>query len=237
MQTVWLILGTLIMGLSTAYFVYRGAQVQGAQYFYWITAVITGVAFISYLTMATGAGSTVLEDGRQFYYFRYIDWLITTPLLLLDLALLALARPDRNVGLIAGLLGLDVFMVLTGLIAGSSTNAFFTVVFFIISTAALVGVLYLLYTRFFTAARSQSQNVAGIFNTLAVLTIVLWSLYPIVFLLGTEGFRAVDQGWEIFLFLILDVLAKVGFGFVLLSNHQTLQEVGGGEGVQASRVR
>ena len=128
-------------------------------------------------------------------------------------------------------------MILSGLIAGSSTNVFFTVVFFIISAAALVGVLYLLYTRFFTAARSQSQNVAGIFNTLAVLTIVLWALYPIVFLLGTEGFRAVDQGWEIFLFLILDVLAKVGFGFLLLSNHQALQEVGGGGGAQASRVR
>lgn len=237
MQTVWLILGTLIVGLATAYFVYRGTQVQGAQYFYWITAAITGVAFISYLMMATGAGSTVLEDGRQFYYFRYIDWLITTPLLLLELTLLALSRPGRNVGLIAGLLGLDVFMVLTGLVAGSSTNAFFTGVFFIISTAALVGVLYLLYTRFFTAARAQPQNVAGLFNTLAILTIVLWSLYPIVFLLGTEGFGAVDQGWEIFLFLILDVLAKVGFGFLLLNNHQTLQEAGGGRSAQYSRVR
>ena len=59
MQTVWLILGTLIMGLSTAYFVYRGPQVQGTQYFYWLTAAITGVAFISYLMMATGAGSRV----------------------------------------------------------------------------------------------------------------------------------------------------------------------------------
>ena len=146
MQTVWLILGTLVMGLATAYFVYQGTQVQGAQYFYWITAAITGVAFISYLMIATGAGSIVLEEGRQFYYFRYIAWLIITPLLLLDLALLTLARPGRNVGLIAGLLGLDAF-------------------------------------------------------------------------------------------LILDVLAKIGFGFLLLSNHQTLQEVGGGGAQATSRVR
>jgi bacteriorhodopsin len=58
-----------------------------------------------------------------------------------------------------------------------------------------------------------------------------------VFLLGTEGFGAVDQGREIFLFLILDVLAKVGFGFLLLNNHQTLQEAGGGRSAQYSRVR
>lgn len=239
METFWLIIGVLGMGLATAYFVYRGTQVQGSQYFYWITAAITGFAFISYLAMATGSGVTILDDGREFYFFRYIDWLITTPLLLLDLALLAMARPGRNVGLIATLLGLDVFMIVTGLIAGSSTNTFFTVVFFIISTAALVGVLYLLYTRFFAAARTRSQGVAGIFNQLAILTIVLWSLYPIVFLLGTEGFRAVDQDWEIFLFLILDLLAKVGFGFLLLSNHQVIEEAGSGSsgGEQAARVR
>lgn len=238
METFWLIVGVLGMGLGTVYFVYRGTQVQGAQYFYWITGAITLVAFVSYLAMAAGAGSTILNDGRQFYYFRYIDWLITTPLLLLDLALLALARPGRNIGLIASLLGLDVFMIVTGLIAGSSTNAFFTVVFFIVSTAALIGVLYLLYTRFFAAARTRSPGVSEIFNRLAVLTIVLWILYPIVFLLGTEGFRAVGQEWEIFLFLVLDLLAKVGFGFLLLTNHQVLGEAGGGGGggARASRV-
>lgn len=226
------------MGLATAYFVYRGTQVQGGQYFYWITAAITGFAFISYLAMATGAGSTILDDGRQFYYFRYIDWLITTPLLLLDLALLALASPGRNIQLIAALIGLDVVMILTGLAAGSSTSAFGTTVWFIISTAALIGVLYLLYTRLFAAARAKSPDVAGVFSRLAILTIVLWSLYPVVFLLGSEGFRAVDQGFEIFLFLILDLLAKVGFGFLLLSNHQAIGgEAEGGEGAQAARVR
>jgi bacteriorhodopsin len=238
METLLLIVGTLGMGLGTAYFAYLGTQSpEGGRYFYWITAAITGVAFVSYLAMATGAGSTILDDGREFYYFRYIDWLITTPLLLLDLALLALARPGRNTGLIAGIIGLDILMILTGLVAGSSTSAFVTTVFFIISTAALVGVLYLVYTRLFVAARTQSPNVARIFNTLALLTIVLWSLYPVVFLLGTEGFRALPQGGEIFLFLILDLLAKVGFGFLLLSNRQAIGEVGGGgQSARQSRV-
>jgi bacteriorhodopsin len=103
---------------------------------------------VSYLAMATGAGSTILDDGREFYYFRCIGWLITTPLLLLDLALLALADPGRNVGLIAGL---------------------------------------------------------------------------------------IDQGFEFFLFLVLDLLSKVFFGFLLLSNHQVIAEASGG--AQASRAR
>jgi bacteriorhodopsin len=102
---------------------------------------------VSYLAMATGASSTILDDGREFYYFRYIDWLITTPLLLLDLALLALANPGRNVGLIT----------------------------------------------------------------------------------------SIDQGFEIFLFLVLDLLSKVFFGFLLLSNHQVIAEASGG--AQAARAR
>jgi len=237
METFLLIVGTLGMGLGTAYFAYLGTQSTGGSYFYWITALITGFAFISYLAMASGAGSTILDDGREFYFFRYLDWLVTTPLLLLDLALLALANPGRNTGLIAGLIGLDVVMILTGLVSGSSTSAFVATVFFIISTAALVAVLYLLYTRLFTAARAQSSNVAGIFGTLAILTIVLWSLYPVVFLLGTEGFRAIGQGGEIFLYLILDLLAKVGFGFLLLSNRQAIGEAsGGGQSARPSRV-
>ncbi len=43
--------------------------------------------------------------------------------------------------------------------------------------------------------------------------------------------------WLILGTLILDVLAKLGFGFLLPSNHQTLQKAAGGEGVQVSRVR
>jgi bacteriorhodopsin len=153
------------------------------------------------------------------------------------LVLLALARPRRNVGLIAGLLDLDVFMVLTGLAAGASTSAFGTVVFFLISTASLIGVLYLLWTRLSVAARTRSSSVTGLFYRLALLTTVLWALYPIVFLLGTEGFRAVGRESEIFLFLVLDLLTKIGFGFLLLSNRQAISEAAGGRGASTARVR
>ena len=68
MQPVWLILGTLIMGLATVYFVYRGTQVQGAQYFYWISAAVTGVAFISHLMMAkVGFGFLLLSNHQTLH--------------------------------------------------------------------------------------------------------------------------------------------------------------------------
>ena len=62
---------------------------------------------------------------------------------------------------------------------------------------------------------------------------------PLVWLLGTEGFSAVGSTTEVLLFLILDVLAKIGFGILLLTNREALGQAsgGGGGGVQASRVR
>jgi len=153
-----------------------------------------GVAAFFYPTMTTGATAGLVE-GRIFYWGRYIDWVITTPLLLLDLALSALPNWRRNAGLIAGLIALDVFMILTGLLAGSSTSEFARGFWFLVSTAAMVALLYLVYTKLFSAAQSQPGSVQGVFRTLALLTIVLWSLYPIVWLLGRRLQRGLlDRG-------------------------------------------
>ena len=123
METLWLIIGTLGFIAATVFFIFLLTRApEGSRHFFIITAVITGVAAFFYFTMSTGATSSNI-DGRIFYWGRYIDWVITTPLLLLDLALLALVSWRRNIGLIAGLIVLDVLMIVTGLVAGSSTSA------------------------------------------------------------------------------------------------------------------
>lgn len=235
METFLLWIGVMGFVAATAYFVLLGTRTPpGRRIFHVITAVITGVAAFSYLMMATGVGAVVIEGGRLFYYFRYIDWVVTTPLLLLDLALLALISPRQNAGFIAGLIGLDLIMILTGLLAGSRTSGFGRGFWFLISTVALVALLYLIVTRLFSEAAGQPEAVHQIFRTLAYLTVVLWAFYPIVWLIGTEGFGAVNSTVEVLLFLILDFLAKIGFGFLLLTNREALGQVGG---AQPSRRR
>lgn len=238
METLWLIVGFLGFLAATVFFLFLMTRAPaGSRHFFIITAVITGVAAFFYLTMSTGSTSTIIE-GRIFYWGRYIDWVITTPLLLLDLALLALASWRRNINLIVGLIVLDVFMILTGLQAGSSLTGFGKGFWFVVSTIAMIVLLYLVYTRLFAEAASRGGAVQSTFRTLALLTIVLWSLYPIVWLLGTEGFNAVGSTVEVFLFLVLDFLAKIGFGFLLLTNRQALGEAAASGGqAQTSRVR
>ena len=67
------------------------------------------VAMTLYLLMALGHGSVTLPSGRVFYFARYIDWSITTPLLLLSLVSGAVAGHRHKRGaLIAGLVLSDV---------------------------------------------------------------------------------------------------------------------------------
>lgn len=240
METVFLTIGVVGMLIGTLTFGGLALRApEGSRYFFVITALITLIAFISYLAMATGEGSTIVGTGdqaREFYYWRYIDWVFTTPLLLLDLALLALVRPRQSVGLISTIVVLDVVMILLGLWAGATAGAG-RYVLWGLSTVAMIVLLYIVVTRLFAAANEQSPAVQTVFRTLAALTVVLWSLYPVVWLIGEEGFGAVGTSGEVGLFLILDLLAKVGFGFILLSNRQALTDIGRGGTTQAQASR
>lgn len=52
----------------------------------------------------------------------------------------------------------------------------------------------------------------------ATITLALWSAYPLVWLLGAEGTGMLGATTELGLYMVLDVCAKVGYGFSLLNN-------------------
>ncbi|WP_129113293.1 bacteriorhodopsin [Halegenticoccus tardaugens] len=225
-ESLWLWIGTIGMTIGTLYFVGKGRGVRDAkmQEFYIITIFITTIAAAMYLAMATGFGLTeVTVNGQalEIYWARYADWLFTTPLLLLDLALLAGA--NRNT--IATLVGLDVFMIATGAIATFTTVASYRILWWGISTGALLVLLYVLVGTLSEQARTKSGEVRSLFGTLRNLVIALWLLYPVVWILGTEGTIGVlPLYWETAAFMILDLSAKVGFGVLLLRSRSVLAE-------------
>ncbi|BDA70082.1 hypothetical protein CAL7716_042480 [Calothrix sp. PCC 7716] len=80
---------------------------------------ITLWAATLYLTMILG--ETVSQvNGQTVYWGRYVDWVVTTPLLLLELGVIAGLRPK----LIVGVMGADIFMILTGLVATLEASPF-----------------------------------------------------------------------------------------------------------------
>jgi bacteriorhodopsin len=225
-EAIWLALGTIFMLLGTVYFIVRGWGVTDPeqQEYYIITILIPGIAAASYLSMFFGFGLTEVEvAGRgvlDIYWARYADWLFTTPLLLLDLALLANA--DRNT--IGALLGLDAFMIVTGLVGALSKILIARYVWWLVSTIALLFILYYLFGTLTARASEMDDDTQATFRTLRNVVLVLWSIYPILWLVGTEGAGLVNLYVETLAFMVLDVLAKVGFGFILLRSRAILGE-------------
>ena len=189
---------------------------------------VTLFAAAAYFAMASGTG--VLEAARDgakdvtVFYARYIDWTVTTPLLLLGLMMVALPSlrgggeegRDRN-GLIGLLIGADVFMIVTGFVGALTANETDRYVWFGISCLGFLIVLVGVWGPLRKAAAAQSKGVSGLFTRLAGVLTVLWLIYPVLWIIGTEGLGEVSLDTEITLFAIIDLLAKVGFGLLLVT--------------------
>jgi len=202
--------------------------------FHIITAFITTFAFLSYFAMATGAGITEVsytvtkphkkvpdlkeEYRREVYWARYVDWTITTPLLLLDLALLAgLSGANILVAIVA-----DVIMILTGLFAafGQDNDSQKWGWYAWACIAYLVVVYQLAIGGRETVAQKDSKTKA-FYASIAGFTLILWTIYPIIWGLS-EGGHVIGVDAEIIAYAVLDVLAKPVFGFWLLFTHDSM---------------
>ena len=224
---LWFTTGGMLLG--TILFLYWATTGQPQNYHHYVTsAVITLWASMMYIVMATGSGATIIteSDGARIFYFaRYIDWTITTPLLLLGLAWVALGSVGRNPQVVMGLIVADVAMILTGVLSGAWAGGF-KWFWFVVSCIFFIAVLALIWGPLQTAAQSGVSPEASLFYPLAVALTVLWFAYPIVFLVGTEGIGAISIGFEVFLYAVLDILAKVGFGIVLVGGVRRIREQG-----------
>ncbi|CCC39001.1 bacteriorhodopsin [Haloquadratum walsbyi] len=226
-EATWLWIGTIGMVLGTVYFAVRGrgSTDPEQQTYYIITTLIPAIAAAAYLAMATGLGVISMPirgtEVIDIYWARYADWLLTTPLLIIDLALVAGARKQTLYKLII----IDAIMILGGL-AGSmmQQGAVIRIVWWAVSTAAFIILLYYLLGELSERARSRSAETGIIFNRLRNITLGLWALYPIVWILGTGGgFGIIAVTTEIMLYVMLDIGTKIGFGAVLLGSQDILQ--------------
>ena len=187
-------------------------------------AFVPAVAAIFYLLMALGQGAVTLEAGsRIFYYARYLDWSITTPLLLIGLGFTALGTLKGNAALVAAAVGADIMMIVTGLFSGASPSGSTAKwAWYLISCGAFVAVYYVLWGPLLKLARARSAEVGRIYTRNAAILSVLWLIYPIVFLLGSEGFSVIGTAAVLGAFAVLDLLAKVGYGLLVTAEEKSV---------------
>jgi bacteriorhodopsin len=150
-----------------------------------------------------GTGKGDFNEG-----YRYVDWILTVPLLLVEVvAVLALAKAAAS-SLINRLVPASAAMIALGYPGEISTDNNTKILWGVLST---IPFLYILYVLFVELSKSLGR--------LRLLLIATWGVYPIAYLLPILGQDALDP--DAFVnrqigYTIADVLAKCVFGLTIL---------------------
>ncbi len=164
--------------------------------------------------------------------YRYVDWLLTVPLLLVEaIAVLALAK-DKSSSLIFRLSGAAFFMILLGYPGEVSNSIGIRALWGFLSSVPFVYILYVLWIELGKALEREPQRVKVLVRNLRLLLLATWGVYPIAYMapfVGLDGAVAtvgIQVGYS-----IADVLAKAGFGLLIyaIAREKTALDLNGSE--------
>jgi bacteriorhodopsin len=149
--------------------------------------------------------------------YRYVDWLLTVPLLLVEvIAVLALAAAVAK-SLIMRLVPAAAAMIALGYPGEISTDQNTQVLYGVLSTIPFLYILYVLFVELGKSLDRQPAGVAETVGRLRLLLIATWGVYPIAYIFNivgdesAESFVAIQVGYT-----IADILAKCVFGLTIL---------------------
>ena len=181
-----------------------------------VSGLITMIAAFHYYYMR----DYHLATGSSPTFFRYVDWILTVPLMCVEFYLLTkLAGAKKS--LLWKLIAASTWMLVGGYIGEALTDGSTThsVQWGVIST---LGYLYILHNVWLgeVAQLAQSSGVESVkkgVRALAWFVLVGWAIYPI-------GYMCMEGGWlsgimspsDVDLWYnIADAINKIGFGLVV----------------------
>ncbi len=211
--SLWFLLGTVGMALGTLALL--GGLVilpPGRRRAFGLLVAVPAIAFVAYLLMALGLGGLVGARGNTVYLPRYVDWLLTTPIHVLFVGLLA-GAPRRVVG---RTITLQAATIVLGLLGGLAP-APFNWGLWLVGSAAFAVVIYDVFGPIAAAARERADWVTDAFRQLRSFMIVLWLVYPFIWLVAETGIGVMDTETTALVISYIDVVAKVGFGLIALN--------------------
>lgn len=222
MAQTWLWIGHIGMALGAIFFGFgaHNSRTQQWKILYTLNFFICLIASVLYLSMALGQGFSIVYD-RPTFWVRYVTWFLSTPLLLLDLTFLG----RTSLPITGSLLGANAFMIATGGVAALSPNPI-NYIWYLVSCGAYLAVFYLLILPYRQEAERNHPRAKKAFRKLLTVHLVLWTGYPIVWILAASGFNVLDRGLETMFYTLLDLTSKVGFGFLSLNTLGQLERTG-----------
>lgn len=176
--------------------------------------------FESFTAAYTLSGDVYTASGIPFNdAYRYADWLLTVPLLLVELvAVLSLSKKESG-PLLGKLTIAAVLMIALGYPGEISSDAGTRWLWGILSTIPFLYILYVLFAQLGDAVERQVEPARVLLKNARLLIFATWGFYPIAYTIGTLGLGsgastevAIQVGYT-----LADITAKAGLGVFIFN--------------------
>ncbi|KAF7195134.1 hypothetical protein HII31_03602 [Pseudocercospora fuligena] len=201
--------------------------------FFYLLAGANFVASISYYAMGSNLGFTpigvqprpslyrqddprVRGDNRQIFWTRYVDWFVTTPLLLLTMLLTAGVPAPTLLFIIF----MNEVMIICGLV-GAVTETAYKWGFFGFGCAAMIYVFWGLFGRGRKYARYLGNDVHRVYLMAVIYQFIIWICYPIGWGVS-EGGNVIAPDSEAVYYGVCDMLAKPFYSLIFMFLHRKI---------------
>lgn len=214
-----------VMGAATVFSFLARSQVAPAyRTAMTLTGIVTLIAGYHYIRIFSSWESAfIVESGvvrlSNIAFndaYRYVDWLLTVPLLLIELILVMRLSKAETVSKSVRLGFLAALMVMLGYPGEIASDHGTRWLFFGLSMVPFTFIVFELFFGLRRSIASQPVEARGLINGACWLTIASWSFYPVVFvlpMLGIDGGTAntaVQVGYT-----IADIMAKAVLGVLI----------------------
>tara|TARA_Y100000768_G_scaffold93264_1_gene67413 strand:+ start:5309 stop:6112 length:804 start_codon:yes stop_codon:yes gene_type:complete len=181
-----------------------------------VAALVTGVAWYHYTYMRE---VWAMGDGSPLVY-RYIDWLITVPLQVIEFYLILAAIGVGTFVMFRNLMGASLVMLVAGFFGESGAWDLFgdsnAEVWWAIGMLGWAYILYELWKGDVeSAAASGSDSVQFAFNSMRLIVTFGWAIYPLGYLMGAGVIDGMGSDDMNILYNIADLVNKGAFGMMI----------------------
>lgn len=163
-----------------------------------VSAIVVGIAGYHYYRIWSDFGEGVMNEG-----YRYADWLITVPLLIIELLIvLGVAKQERR-SLMLKLVPATILMVGLGYPGEVANGNGAKWTFWVLAILPFIYILKTLYAELQKAGQRETGAVATQIKNATYVLLTTWMVYPIAYL-----FPIFDGESE-----TLETLRQVGYTF------------------------
>jgi bacteriorhodopsin len=181
-----------------------------------VSGLITFIAAVHYYYMR---GYNLETGGDSPTFFRYVDWILTVPLMCVEFYLIT-KKAGAKINLLWKLIFASVIMLVTGYF-GEAVDKGHAAIWGLLSGLAYFYIVYEVWMGDVAKlSKASSPSVQKAVNSLLKFVVIGWAIYPIGYMIGTAdgqwySFMA-NLGWDMdIIYNIGDAVNKIGFGLVI----------------------